>query len=73
MELLYILPNPTGFIHSEIARFSKAGSLDFHSTQSFATSSETILSYPNSCWLDIFDYFSSMLQEWCHKLKRFIY
>ena len=53
MELVFLSPNSHGFMHLEIARFSKVGNLDFHSTQSFATSSETISSHPNSCWLSI--------------------
>ena len=42
MEVLFIIPNPVGFINLEIARLSKAGNLDFYSTQSFATSSKKI-------------------------------
>ena len=53
MELLFTSRNPAGFTHLDIAGFSKAGNLDFYSTQSFATSSETISSHPNSCWLSI--------------------
>ena len=67
MELLLIYPNPAGFIHLQIARFSKAGNLDFHSIQSFATSSETISFHPNSCWLRIWmvflPYSKKMTQE----------
>ena len=42
MKLLFILPNPAGYAHLEIDKFSKADNLDFHSNQSFATSSEAI-------------------------------
>ena len=48
MKLLFILPKSAGYAHLEIDRFSKAGYLDFHSNQSFATSPETISSHPNS-------------------------
>ena len=53
-ELPFIFPNSANFINLKTPRFSKTGKLEFYSTQSIPpTSSETISSHPNSCWLSI--------------------